>query len=268
MAHFHEEIIETNDRDLFDRIAEKYAKKDIVKSSSLPRRYQLMFAIQPIVEVMNSLGNIVEIACGFGASSEYLKGMFEKYIGVDYSEKLIAKAKEFYAENERVNFLAANVKELARSGIPVKSADLILAVGALHHMTELGAVMESLKHIAKDEAYFVAIEPNRANPMIQAMRWVWGRINTAYSRDQKYFSKQELYNLLSRHKMRDISVEFQGFFTPPFAQVVLNPQFLSVPASNAAIFLDKILDRYLPSFLKFLSWNIVIRAKFPAEIIK
>lgn len=264
MSHIHEQSIEAKDRALFDRIAEKYARKDRVTSSSLPRKYQLLFAVEPALQAIGELGNIMEVACGLGASSEYLRGKYSRYIGIDYSARFIAKAREFYAENKKAEFLSLNVKDLAAC-FPAQYADLILAVGALHHMTELDKVMECLKYIAKPRSYFVAIEPNRTNPLIQCLRFVWARINSSYSSDQKYFAKDELKSLMLRHNMEDLELEFQGFFTPPFAQVVLYPQIISIPLSRFAILLDKFLDTFLPEMLKFLSWNIVVRARFPTS---
>jgi SAM-dependent methyltransferase len=262
MSHIHVNI-EESDKGLFDKIAEKYARKDIIESSSGPRRYQLAFAVGPIFKKIPHINTIVEIACGFGASSKYLSGNYEKYIGIDYSEKLIEKAREFYRDNSKAEFIAANIKDIITSQIYPRSADIILAVGALHHMTDLDEVMKSLANMTNPGAYFIAIEPNRANPIIQAMRWIWARINPSYSKDQVFFSKRELRDLLVRHNFQNIELEYQGFFSPPFAQVIISPQFISVPLSKIAIFLDKIFDRFLPGFLKFLSWTIVVRAEFP-----
>lgn len=261
MSHIHIGA-EESDKRLFDAIAEKYAKKDIMESSSGPRRYQLLFAVGPVLKRISHVNTIVEIACGLGASSKYLSGNYEKYIGIDYSEGLIKKAGEFYRDNSKAKFIAENIKNIKASQIQPHSADVVLAVGALHHMTGLDEVVKSLINIARHNSYFVAIEPNRANPVIQAMRWIWARINPDYSRDQIFFSKRELRDLLQKNNFKDIELEYQGFFTPPFAQVIINPQFISVPLSRAAIFIDKALDKFLPGFLKFLSWNIVARARF------
>ena len=261
MSHIHIDI-EESDKQLFDRISKKYALKDIVESSSGPRRYQLMFAIGPVLKKLSSINTIVEIACGLGASSKYLLGNYEKYIGIDYSKKLIEKASEFYKDNLKAEFIAENVKNVSASQVGPRSADVILAVGALHHMTDLDGVIKSLANIAKPRAYFIGIEPNSANPIIQIMRWIWARVNTSYSKDQIFFSKRGLHDLMEKNNFKDIELEYQGFFTPPFAQVVINPQLISMPLSKAAIFIDKELDKFFPGFLKFLSWNIVIRAKF------
>jgi hypothetical protein len=60
-----------------------------------------------------------------------------------------------------------------------------------------------------------------------------------------------------------VSVALQGFFIPPFAQVILNPQALSVPLSRLADRLDHGLERYLPRPLKRFSFNLVVIGRFP-----
>lgn len=262
MGHIH---TEEKDLLLFNRIAKSYAEKDIVKSSSCPRKYQLMFLVEPVLKKLLHIDTIVEIACGLGASSKYLAGNYRNYVGIDYSERLIEKARLFSKDNKRVKFIAANVKNIPADQIQAHCGDVILAVGALHHMTELDLVMKSLQGLAKPGAYFLAIEPSCGNPIVQAMRWIRGRVDASYSKEQKFFSKKELRQLLEASKLRDVEIVYQGFFTPPFAQIILHPQIISVPLSKLAVLLDKTLDKILPNSLKFLSWNIAIRARFPSQ---
>ncbi|MGB0579261.1 MAG: hypothetical protein ACPGVU_06115 [Limisphaerales bacterium] len=112
-------------------------------------------------------------------------------------------------------------------------------------------------------ARFIAIEPFRGNPFIGIMRFIRTKIDKAYSADQQFFSRAELRDLLTRNEMRDIELVNQGFFTPPFAQVILPPQFLTAPLSRIATWLDRGIDCCLVPVLGLLSWNVVIRARFP-----
>ena len=185
-------VIEKEDQKLFGRIAEKYARKDYTKSSSIARRYQLMFAVMPVLKKLKPEITIVDIACGVGAPAKYLKGLYQSYIGIDYSEEMIRIAQSLYPDDKDVKFIASNIKDVERLN---HQADLILAVGALHHMTEIDVVMESLKRIAKPGAYFVALEPQRGNPIVQLMRWLRGKIDRSYSESQRYFNRKELYDL-------------------------------------------------------------------------
>ena len=251
--------VEQADRDLFDRIASHYARKDSVVSSSLARKSQLLFAIKPVLDELPTLGTIVEIGCGVGASAKYLAGHYERYIGIDQSKEMIKAARVFGQDNSRVEFIVASAKS---KNLPQNIADVILSVGALHHMTQLDEAVESLVKIAKPGAFLVAREPQNGNPFVQMMRWMRGKVDSSYSRNQVFFSQQGLRDLFAKYGITDISVEFQGFLTPPFAEVVMYPQILIASLSRAAIKIDSWLNMHLPGFLRKLSFNIVVIGRF------
>jgi ubiquinone/menaquinone biosynthesis C-methylase UbiE len=256
------DLIEKQEKKLFDNIAEKYARKDIAVSSRSARLYQLNFIVEPLIKkTEKNLGLLIDVACGIGAPAEFLKGKYQKYIGIDQATELITEAKKFNAENERTFFLSVNIKEAP--GLLVEKADTILMVGALHHMTDLDEVFGVLRRMAKPGADLIALEPQRKNLFLQAMRWLRKKIDPAYSKGQRFFSKEELEGLAKANGLEEIRTEYQGFFSPPLAQVILKPQFIFAPLSEVAVKLDKFLDNRLPSFLKPLSWNIVLWAKFP-----
>ena len=249
---------EQADRDLFDRIARRYARKDVVASSSLARKSQLLTAIKPLLDESPNLGTVVDVGCGVGAPARYLTGHYERYIGVDQSEEMIEAAVAFNLNNPKAEFIARNIKSSDLQDV----ADVVLSDGALHHITELDEAMDALVRIAKPGAFLVVREPQNGNPLLQAMRWMRGIVDPSYSREQVFFSEGDLRELCSNHGVTDISVEFQGFLSTPFAQVVIHPQFLSVPLSRAAISADRWLDAYLPGPLKKLSFNIVVVGRF------
>lgn len=249
---------EQADRDLFDRIARRYAQKDIVASSAMARKSQLLAAIRPVLDQLSSLGTIVDIGCGVGAPARYLAGHYERYIGIDQSEEMIKAAIVFNRSNPKAEFIAENVKS---RDLPQNVADVILSDGVLHHITELDEALDALVRIAKPGAFLVVREPQNGNPLLQAMRWIRGIVDASYSREQIFFSEASLRELLS-HNVTDIAVEFQGFLSTPFAQVVMHPQFLSVPLCRAAISIDRWLDARLPAPLKKLSFNIIVIGRF------
>jgi hypothetical protein len=69
--------------------------------------------------------------------------------------------------------------------------------------------------------------------------------------------------LFFNYGITDISVDYQGFLTPPFAQVVMNPQALFAPLSRAAAQIDAWLAAHLPGSLSKISFNLVIIGRFP-----
>jgi SAM-dependent methyltransferase len=250
---------EQADRALFDRIASRYARKDSIASSSLARKSQLLFAVRPVLDELPNLGTVVDIGCGVGASARYLAGHYERYIGIDQSEEMIRAAIAFNRGNPRVEFIAENAKS---RDLPQNVADVILSDGALHHITGLEDVMDSLVRIAKPGAFLVVREPQNGNPFLQAMRWIRGIMDPSYSREQIFFSEGDLRDLFVSHGIMDLAVEFQGFLATPFAQVVMYPQALIVLLSRAAIQVDSWLNAHLPGPLRKLGFNIVLVGRF------
>ncbi len=248
----------SKDRELFDKVAEDYARKDVVRSTAVVRRHKLVKCLEFLLKTRDSVGTILEIGCGVGAPSWHLEGFYDKYVGVDYSEKIIEQA-QLHKVNENVRFIAADLLNL---NIDVR-ADLVFADGVLHHISDLDKLMESLKSVAMPGAYFVAREPHRLNPIVRLLRWTRKRLDSSYSREQQFFKPAELVNLFEGHGFADISYEFMGFFSTPFGEVILKPEWLFAGVSRTAILIDSVLDKILPRFLKFMSWDVVVKARFP-----
>ena len=251
---------EERDQALYDAFAQKQARKDLLPASSTARRSQLLSALGPILAQSPHLGTVVEIGCGVGAPAKYLQGHYERYIGLDHSTEMIGAALSFNKNNAQATFIAANAKLIP---LPSHTADLVLSIGALHHMSELDSVVKALLRLAKPGAWLVVREPQRANPLIQGLRWLRTRLDGTYSEEQIFFSYQEVVDLFQRHSLCDLSIEYQGYFTPPFAQVVLSPQTITMPLSHMADKMDNWLHQHLPSPLNQMSFNLVVRAKFP-----
>jgi len=250
---------EINDQRLFDEIAQEYAKKDMVPSSMIARNFQLLSAAKLILKDKNNLGLVVDIGCGVGAAAKYLKGSYSFYIGIDQSEREIALAKTIHQNNQKVRFLAQNVKTVKLR----KKADLVLSLGALHHMTDLKKVFRTLKEIAKPNALLLIIEPQKSNFIINFARILRQRFDPAYSKDQVYFKDKILVKILKGAGLQDIEVDFQGFLVPCFAQVILPPQMITKYLSLLATFVDRGFNLFPQTLKKYLSFNIVIKARFP-----
>lgn len=257
-------IVSEQDKLLFDTIAEKYAKKDYVPSSALARRYKIQFALLPFLDENHSLGTVLDIGCGVGAPADFLLPNYEKYIGIDYSEKLIEAARTFHKNNEQVKFIVADIqKNLDRNTqFQENSVDCVLSIGALHHITNLNAVFDNLKRLAKKNALFIAIEPNRSNPLIQFLRYIRGKIDSSYSGDQHFYSRLELEHLMKENGFRDYKIRGEAYFSTPFAEIIMPWQTVSVNLSRIAVSIDRFLDNNLPSFFHYLCWNLVVRARF------
>jgi SAM-dependent methyltransferase len=155
--------------------------------------------------------------------------------------------------------LADNIKE---ANVPDHSADVILSIGALHHMTDMDEVFRSLKRYAKPGTVLVAVEPQRGNPLIQLLRFIRGRMDGDYSEEQHFFSKEELAALFQRNGLQDVELRYHYYLTPPFAQVVFQPQAIFEPLSRLAVRGDRWLGRKMPAFLQPLSFNLIATGQF------
>ena len=254
------DLREQEDRKLFDSIAQQYAKKDQVLSSKIARKYQLMRVVEPLIGSEAPAGCLLEIGCGSAASAGFLKDFYLHYIGIDHSAQMIEVAKSLNQGNKAVRFIHANAREKFKLDTRV---DVVLAVGVLHHIIELDQVFSALKECVVPDAHFYALEPSAANPIVQGLRSIRARVDSGYSADQIYFKDSELRELLHRNGLSSIEIIPQGFFTPPFAQVVIDPQLVSVPLAKLAVCLDQIIDKYCCKLFSPLSWNYCIRARFP-----
>ena len=251
---------ENKDQQLFNKIAYNFDKKDTITSTSMIRKERLKRAVKPIIENNNNLGNVIDIGCGVGSAAKYLKGKYKSYLGIDHSDGLIMAARNFNKDNENATFICSNIK--AQKLAKVKS-DTILALGVLHHMTELDIVLSSFKKMAKPGSYIIAVEPIDVNPFVQLLRWIRGKIDSSYSEEQHFFSVDELIDLFASNGLSNISVKYHGIFSKPLSTVVLKPQFIFIPISRLFMKLDNQIERYLPWLMKKIAWDVVITAHFP-----
>lgn len=243
----------------YDKYAHEISKRDIYLSSRIARKEITLNAINPIIIQKKTLGVVVDIGCGIGNSAIYLNGLYDKYIGIDISKGMIDIGRDFTRNIKNVEFIVANIKD---ESLPENIADTIIMDGALHHMTGLDDVIQSIKKLAKPDAYFVAREPQRGNPVIQLLRHIRMMVDKSYSRDQKFFTGEEIQQLLIRNNLKNVSISYQGFVTPIFAQIVLRPQLVFGFLSKMTIHIEKILQKIMIGPMKKLSWNIVVYGIF------
>ena len=243
--------MEESDLKLFDSIAADYSKKDIYPVSSLARRAQLFTMINLIGR--QYFRNVLDLGCGPGFNSFYLKDIYEKYTGIDYSSNFIDIAKKIHKKG---NFIQGNVKELHL--LFSEEYDIIMGVGVLHHIDDLGKAFSSIKTISGRNTIKAFIEPQNGNPIVQLLRRIRKRLDKSYSKDQIFFTKEELTELMKSHGFEIIKIKYQGYFSTPFAQVILKPAFLFFPICKLAVLLDDLIFRY---FNNSWSWNIIVIVK-------
>lgn len=249
---------EARDRQLFNEIAAKYARKDIEKSTAMIRRRELMIAFAPLLKAQDRLGTILEVGCGVGAPSWHLDGLYDAYVGLDYSSEIIKIAEQLRV-SERVSFLVADAKDVVLD----KPVDVVFGVGVLHHMAELEEALVALKRYATPQTRFVFIEPHCLNPIAQLLRRIRQKTDKSYSEEQVFFDPEALAGIFRRLGFVEVRYEFEGFLATPFGEVVLRPHWLFRGVSALLLGMDSVLDRLLPGFLRRFSWGFHISARIP-----
>lgn len=248
--------IETKDQILFNRIAKKYAEKDQYIVSRKAREFQLMSLVKLIEKKFNQthFRDVLELGCGVGANSKYLKGYYDHYTGIDYSEEFVKLANNLYS-NSNTDFLCGNLKDYTFYN---KDFDLVIGVGILHHLPDINIVLQNLKRQFKKNVLYGFIEVQSGNPILQILRNFRKKTDHDYSEDQNIFNRKFIYKTFQDEGFEIKEFLFQGYFTPPFAQVKLKPSSIMLPLVKVAISTDSFIQSKCPNLL---SWNMVFLAK-------
>jgi len=239
------------DRELFNRIADKYCKKDLAGSSSVARRHRLIESIAVVPG--NEPKTILEVGCGAGFSAAYLDGKYEKFIGVDYADQLIEYANAHHSRDD-VEFHASDIRDFQ----PSHPCDVVVMIGVLHHFDDIPEIMNLIVPMVKPGGWLIANEPQPGNPLVQLTRQIRKTVDSGYSPDQVTLSGLELTKLYEDAGLQDIRIVPQGILSTPFAEVVMSPQVLTKPLSRLACGFDRFACNAVNhGLLKCLSWNLI-----------
>lgn len=241
------------DKELFNKIASKYAQKDIYSVSRLARKFQINTLMGLSPEIENKVfENTLEIGCGNGANSAYISKSYKKYTGVDFSKELIEIANNLYTNNT-ARFRCDDI-----SNIKPDNYDLIISVGVLHHLEDLDKSLSHISTLGNTDSVFLFLEPQGKNPIIQLLRYIRKLTDTSYSKTQRFFIKSDLESAITKANLEIIKIKYTGYFTPPFAQAILKPAFIFSPILKFFIIIDRFIQN---NFSNFLSWNISLAVR-------
>jgi ubiquinone/menaquinone biosynthesis C-methylase UbiE len=95
--------------------------------------------------------NILEIGCGTGKNTEFLQTKAKRLVGADFSEEMLAKAKEKIT-SETVEFRRLDLRE--EWDLPENSFDLITCSLVLEHIENLDFVFEQARKVLKTGGRF------------------------------------------------------------------------------------------------------------------
>ncbi|MGD8451831.1 MAG: methyltransferase domain-containing protein [Phycisphaerae bacterium] len=244
------------DRDLFDRIAEAYCRKDLHPTSRAARRQRLRRTLAGVPAGRDIA--ILEPGCGAGFAATYLRGRYRAFHGIDHSEKLIDYARAHNGD-AGVTFEVADINAYE----PATPPDVILMIGVLHHLADLDAALARMVGWLRPGGWLAANEPHPGNPLVCWARRIRQRVDAEYSDEQEELSEARLRAAYGRCGLVDIRIRPQGLFSTPFAEVVLQPTIVTFPTAVAACLADTALEATLGGLLKRLSWNLVAVGRKP-----
>lgn len=247
-----------SERTHFNAIAEKYVKKDTFPPSRRARKLRVLQTIRGVKR--SPLPDILEVGCGAGYASEYLRGRYSGFTGIDFSSGLIGLAESVHQYPD-AEFLRADLYGYD----PGRKFDLIVIIGVLHHMEDIPRAIEVCRGMLKPGGMMAVNEPQDANLLVRFVRKLRAKYDSTYSPDQEQLDRKELATLFSDAGFKDISIRPQGFFSTPFAEVMLKPSFVFLPLSMAGCAMDRLMEKVFGRFLHGLSWNIIVQGKVEEE---
>ena len=246
------------DKALFDHISTSYAAKDQNPPARVARAYRLWETVREMEPTPED--RILEVGCGAGFSADYLDGRFKQYLGIDYSDALIEKARARWSHaTSKVEFRSVDIRDFRCTDL----FDRIFMIGVLHHIESPEEVLRNLLPMLKPGAPILCNEPSRSNPIIQLLRRCRTKIDPAYSDDQAVYRPKELTRLFAQAGFVNIHIRPQGFFSTPFAEVPSRPVRVFSILARMSCFFDRMLARNAPMVLRPLAWNLVVRAHRP-----
>ena len=136
--------------------------------------------------------------------------------------------------------------------------DVVLMIGELHHMSDLPTALRKSLMLLKPGGFLVVNEPQPANMIFQALRYVRSKMDRSYSVDQIQLDAEALKHLFRESGLINIMCSPQGFFSTPFAEVIIRPQLLTNMIGRAACKIDSLWERNLSGVMKKIAWNIVV----------
>lgn len=245
------DVRSTRDQILFNQMADGYVNKDKIKSSSCARKHRLVSTIKSISN--HNILRILEIGCGAGYSALYLKDSYSEFVGIDHSLNLVLHARNNFNYGN-VSFKNISIEDY----FPEEKFDVIIAIGVLHHLNDPLLVLRKLKKMLTTGGVIAVNEPTTGNIVVGVLRRIRKIIDKNYSNDQVEFSSNQLSEIFTQADLKNIKCVPQGYFSTPFAEIILRPVKIFYALAILAVQADKIIESYFGRALNKLSWNTIV----------
>jgi len=138
--------------------------------------------MDPLIEELKGCdgGRILDVACGHGDFLNLLTESFDSFteaIGIDSASERIEQAREKYPEAHRFEVMDASAMEYLDNHF-----DTVAIRHSLHHLPNVGLVLDEMKRVLKPGGRFIvcevtqAPETERRNSHRHAHHW-WARVS-------------------------------------------------------------------------------------------
>jgi SAM-dependent methyltransferase len=126
----------------FGRIAGEEGGWDLVRA----RLFGSDFTCQALLGLLPPDWVVADLGCGTGNASELLAGHVREVIAVDFSEPMLAAARQRLAGAANVRFLSGGLENLPLSD---SSVDATVCMLVLHHVREPGLALREMRRILR-----------------------------------------------------------------------------------------------------------------------
>lgn len=198
-----------------------------------------------------NLGKVLEIGCGNGMLSQYLRGHYNYFCGIDIATRAIKFANTKFSEKNKIEFKKFNIcKKISVLG----KFDTIIFNSSLHHMPFTKNLFFNIKKFSKKKTLIIFLEPHSNNKLFQLTRFLRTKFDKSFTEDQQFFIPKKLNIRLEKFGLKILKNEYYGFLTPAFSEVSFPPEFIFKHFAKLFIILDRFFYNNLSKNILKFSW--------------
>ena len=244
-------LSEENQRDHYNTNFEKENYKHKNYGSYIMRKEisQNFFIKFPQI---STLGKVLEIGCNNGMLSQYLKGYYDFFCGIDIADKAIDFANQRFSEQNKIEFKKLNI---CTNDSSLGKFDTIIFNSSLHHMPFTNELFQNIRSYSNSNTLIIFLEPHSNNKLFQIARFIRAKIDKSFTEDQNFFVPEKLNLKLDNYGFKVLKNEYYGFLTPAFSEVSFPPEILFRQFAKVFIIIDKFLYKFLPKGVLKFSWK-------------
>lgn len=191
--------------------------------------------------------DVLEMACGDNELIRNVAHQARTAVAGDIAPVTIELAKKNAQGNPALEKIDYRVLDCEKTGFPDNSFDVIIEMGALHHM-DLDAAYGEAARLLRPDGKFMCLEAIRHNPIIHLYRRLTPHLRTAWEVDHILGRSQILKGLEYFH-----DIEIKHYFIVSILAVPFRNTKFFKPLLAACEAVDAVLTR-IPGF-RWISWQ-------------